>query len=237
MPRTTFDKNKSSVYPSHNDDKELADTFNSFYIDKVEQLRNRIPVSNNDTQYTIFNGTPMDSFRPTSVPELREILKDSGIKTSFQDIMPARILKEVIEDLLPHICDLVNKSLSTGSVEGIKESVVVPLLKKAGLDSEILKNYRPVADLVFLSKLTERVVDRRLRGHMSLNNLHSKYEHGYKKYHSTETLLVRLINDILRSCDIGLITILLLTLFQPGFFYNLFQLGWGKYALVDLTAK
>ena len=72
----------------------------------------------------------MDTFAPTNVAELQEILKESGIKTSFQDILPASILKEVIDTLLPYICDLVNKSLASGSVEGMKESVVVPLLKK-----------------------------------------------------------------------------------------------------------
>ena len=103
------------------------------------------------------------------------------LKHLFKTSCLPLILKEVIDALLPYICDLVNKSLASGSVEGMKESVVVPLLKKAGLDAEILKNYRPVHDLVFLSKLSERVVNRRLHGHMNLNLLHSKYEHGYKK--------------------------------------------------------
>ena len=60
--------------------------------------------------------------------------------------------------MLPALVVLVNKSLSEGSMEGIKSSVIDPLLKKAGLDSEIYKNFRPVNDLVFLSKLTERIV-------------------------------------------------------------------------------
>ena len=60
----------------------------------------------------------------------------------------------------------MDKSLSSGSVEGLKESIVNPLLKKAGADPEILKNYRPVSDLLFLSKLTERVVDKRLRAYV-----------------------------------------------------------------------
>ena len=152
----------------------------------------------------------MDCFIPATVQELREILKTSGIKTSFNDVLPANILKQVIEELLPYLVDLVNKSLLTGSVEGIKESIVVPLLKKAGLDSEMLKNYRPVADLVFLSKLTERVVAKRVSGHMTNNNLHCKYEHGYKSCHSTETLLLHVINDILLSLDKNNAIILLL---------------------------
>ena len=123
-------------------------------------------------------------------------------------MLPAKILKQVIDALLPHICNLVNKSLVTGSCEGLKESVVVPLLKKAGLDPDILKNYRPVADLVFLSKLSERVVAKRLNEHMVNNNLLCKYEHAYKPDHSTETLLLCLVNEILLAMDKNLVTIL-----------------------------
>ena len=209
---TIFGKNKSQkALPHHDDAKDLANSFNKFYLQKVEQLRSKIPLANENNRTTSnFRGTIMDCFRPTTVQELRKILKESGIKTSFNDILPASVLKQVIEELLPHLCELVNKSLSTGSVEGIKESIVVPLLKKAGLDPEILKNYRPVADLVFLSKLTERVVAIRLGDHMCANNLQCKHEHGYKKFHSTETLLLPLINDALCALDNNLAFILLL---------------------------
>ena len=210
---TLFDKNKSSgTLPQHSDSNELANKFNHFYLDKVQQLRHKIPQTNfNRDQYSVrFNGTILDSFRPTTVDEIKGILKSSGIKTSFHDILPASVLKQVMDELLPHLCIMVNKSLETGSVEGIKESIIVPLLKKSGLDSETLKNYRPVADLVFLSKLTERVGAIRFYEHMTNNDLHCKYEHGYKKCHSTETLLLSLVNDTLLSLDNHMAVILLL---------------------------
>ena len=69
--------------------------------------------------------------------------------------------------MLPYMCDLVNKSVTTRSVKGIKDCVIIPLLKKSGLDPEILKNYRPVTNEVFISKLTEKVMSIRLYGHMT----------------------------------------------------------------------
>ena len=198
-----FDKNKSSVtLPEHSNASELANRFNNFYTDKVSKLRSKItPVDHTPRINNNFSGTVLNSFRPTTESELREILKKSGIKTSFHDKLPANILKQVIEELLPHLCAIINKSLLTGSCDGMKESTIVPLLKKAGLDPEILKNYRPVADLVFLSKLSERVVEKQMSEHMSMNNLHSKHQHGYKIYHSTETLIVCIVNDILIAFD------------------------------------
>ncbi|KAJ8036343.1 hypothetical protein HOLleu_20292 [Holothuria leucospilota] len=58
-------------------------------------------------------------------------------------------------------------SLSTGSFpESQKVAHVRPLLKKAGLDRENLKNYRPVASLKFLGKTIERVVSSRINDHI-----------------------------------------------------------------------
>ena len=208
-----FDKNKGShSLPQHDDAVNLANQFNNFYCDKIQQIRQKVPITSfcRKKYFSLFNGVPLIIFRPTTVEELSKILKTSGIKTSFHDTLPAHILKQVIESLLPYFCKIVNKSLSNGSVEGLKESIVNPLLKKAGADPEILKNYRPVSDLLFLSKLTERVVDKRLYEHMCINNLHCVYEHGYKKCHSTETLLLPLVNNTLLSLDSGLAVIWIL---------------------------
>ena len=139
-----FYKTKSSAtLPEHNDASRLANTFNNFYSDKVNLLRSKIPLGEYSNVSTVnFGGTLLDSFRPTTESELRDILKASGIKTSFHDKLPAHILKQVIEELLPYLCTLVNKSLLTGSCDGIKVSTIVPLLKKAGLDPEIIDLHR-----------------------------------------------------------------------------------------------
>ena len=63
---------------------------------------------------------------------------------------------------------------------------------------------------VFISKLTEKVVSMRIFSHMTLNNLHSKYQHAYKKFHGTETLLVKLVDDVLIGFESNSATIVLL---------------------------
>ena len=74
-------------------------------------------------------------------------------------------------------------------------------LKALGLDFWDHSSYRPISNLSFISKLIERVVAKRLDEHMSLNKLHIKSQHGYKSNHSTETLLVKFLNDILVAVD------------------------------------
>ena len=209
---TVLDKRKTSgTLPQHENPEILANKFNDFYSNKVLQIRNKIPPSNLTCDYRKnFQGTVMDSFIPTTVNELRLVIKDWGIKTCTLDPLPRALLKDVIEDLLPYMCDLVNKSLSTGSVEGIKDCIIIPLLKKAGLDPDTLKNYRPVTNEFFISKLSEKIVDIRIFDHMTINKLHSKYQHGYKKGHGTETITLKLINDVLVGFESDSATIVLL---------------------------
>ena len=78
------------------------------------------------------------------------------------------------------------------------------------VDKENLKNYRPVSNLQFVSKLVERVVDNRLQKHLSSNNLNSNKQFGYKKHHSTETLLLKIVNNLLTSFDNNIPCVVLL---------------------------
>ena len=83
----------------------------------------------------------------------------------------------------------------------LKAATVTPLLKKASLNPEDLKNYRPVSNLSYVSKLIEKIVVRRLNAHMTENNLHEYYQSAYRMFHSTETALLRVHNDICQAID------------------------------------
>ena len=64
-----------------------------------------------------------------------------------------------------------------------------------------MANYRPITELSFLSKIIERVVLKQLDTHMSLHNLHCDQQFGYKKNHSTELLLLNMMDDVFKACD------------------------------------
>ena len=78
--------------------------------------------------------------------------------------------------VLPSITKLVNCWLQEGLVpDGFKKAVVTPLIKKASLPVEDLKNYRPVSGLSFISKLVERVVAKQLVDHIHRHGLDNSY--------------------------------------------------------------
>ena len=86
-------------------------------------------------------------------------------------------------------------------MNGVKLSVIDPLLKKIDLDAEVRKNYRPVNNLVFFSKLTERVVKRRLHSHMQENGLFCPKQFAYKQFHSPETMMAGVVSDVLSGFE------------------------------------
>ena len=81
-----------------------------------------------------------------------------------------------------------------------QEAVLDPVIKKDSLDHEIYQNYRPISNLRFVSKATEKVVASRLTDHLEDNNLLEIFQSAYKKGHSTETALTRIRNVLLRQC-------------------------------------
>ena len=102
--------------------------------------------------------------------------------------------------------------LTTGIVpRDLKTAVVKPLLKKTSLDKNLLKNYRPISKLPFLSKILQKVLLHKLLSHLQESNLSNPFQSGYRPGHSTETVLLRIVNDILSALDNDNISVLLLS--------------------------
>ena len=70
------------------------------------------------------------------------------------------------------------------------------IVKKAGLGL-ISSNYRPVSNLVFLSKVLEKVVLEQFTTYCDTHKLIPDYQSVYMKYFSCETSIIKVVNDIL----------------------------------------
>ena len=142
------------------------------------------------------------------------------VKIAFNEIRSAngeeefisRYIKENLHTLSHQQMDLILELATNVQyvVKPLTQYLVIPLVKDESQDPNLLKNYRPVSNLTFLGKLIERVVLRRLNEHLSRNNLHCQEQFAYKKHHSTETLLIKIVNDVLIAADEKTATVVML---------------------------
>ena len=176
-----------------------------------DDLDSREDVSIFTAGETSFEGELMSSFNPVSDDELKKIILSCKPTTCDLDPFPTPLLLECIDAVLPAISCVINDSLSSGVVPAIfKRAVVKPLLKKPSLNQNELKNYRPVSNLPFLSKILERIVLAQLLSHLHHHNLLSAMQSAYRPRHSTETALLRMVDDILAALDSGNISSLIM---------------------------
>ena len=120
---------------------------------------------------------------------------------------------ECLVALFPSFAALVNCSLSSSAFpEVLKTALVSPHLssKKKSLDQNELKNYHSVSNLSFVSKIIEKLVLSQLSDHLSANNLHNRFQSAYRTGHSTETALLKIVNDLLLALDDGNVSLLAL---------------------------
>ena len=111
--------------------------------------------------------------------------------------------------LLPYLTAMVNTSQREGRLPSShKHAVVTSLLKKTGLDQDELKNNRPVSNLTFVSKLAERMVSSRLVSHINAHGLMPQLQSAYRRHHSTETTLLKVLADIYSAIDRQQVTLL-----------------------------
>ena len=141
---------------------------------------------------------------------MHDLVRASSKKSCGLDPIPTKLLLDCLDVLLPIITKMINYSLENGDFPSAwKNALVLPLLKKDGLEP-IFKNYRPVSNLQFVSKLAESAVAKQLHHHMVTNDLFPVLQSSCRKFHGTETALLKVKNEILLNMNKQHVTLLVL---------------------------
>ena len=79
---------------------------------------------------------------------------------------------------------------------------VTACLKKPSLNPDD-NSFRPISNLTFLSKIIERIATKQLILHADQNELFPARQSAYRRFHSTESAVLVVHNDIIRVIDEG----------------------------------
>ena len=206
---------KDNILPDHQSEDELVERFKVYFTEKVSAIHANLKISGTTSnsysaeeirKYQV----ALTDFREITEDEVGRTIQKSPKKSCSLDPMPTWLLNKCKTTFTPTTTLIVNSSINLAFVpELLKSAVITPFLKKRNLPP-VLKNFRPVSNLKYLSKLIERVISSQLHEHLIKNNILEPMQSAYRRRHSTETALVKVQNDILLAMDNGNVTMLLL---------------------------
>ena len=106
---------------------------------------------------------------------------------------------------------IINSSFTEGSFSvSEKRGLVRSHLKKVGLDIEDLANCRPVTNLSYLSKMEECAMLEQLVPFLEEAGVIPHCQSAYRRFHSTETALCKIYNDLVHTICLGRASLLVL---------------------------
>ena len=113
--------------------------------------------------------------------------------------------------LLFFLTDLFNSSLASDIFpQCLKSALVTPILKKRCLDHNYLNNYQTVSNICLIAKILEKLVLSQVSSYLNFHNIYNTCQSAYLPGHSTETALLKVVNDLFLSLDKGNISVLAL---------------------------
>ena len=206
-----------------NDDAELAETFNRFFIDAVSSLsieENRallddVGDESNPVQIAVkkFKNHPsiIDikkhvhvgekfSFWEVDVTEMAKEIENLDAKKSgtFMNI-PVKRLKDVVDIVAEPLSQIWKLEIVQGKkfASQLKRGDITPLHKK--LENILKENYRPVSLLPVVSKLFERIMQKQMK--TFIESFLSPFLCGYRKGYNAQYALLAMIEKWKKCLD------------------------------------
>jgi len=209
-PRALWQSVKGLLHTNHKPiihKPGMCDRFMSHFAAKVKKakatvsaMRSQLTTCQKHDQSAI--DTPLDHLTPSSVVEVSKLISRLSNKTSPLDYIHTSVLKACSDQFAPLIVHLANLSFAEGRFpDQFKLAQVTPLLKKVGLDASDPTNYRPISNLNTISKIIERLCLARLLPHIAATGKFNPLQSAYRKYHSTETALLKILDDLNKIMD------------------------------------
>ena len=221
-PRKLFDqlrillgqKNSSVTLPRYSSKQVLADDFQKFFVDKIDNIVASFG-TNSVSNFFLYPDFPIKAlkcFLPITPEKTLNIMRSMNKTYSNNDTMS---IKKVDMDNDGHnfaiiLSEIINSSFHDGIFPNQEKFAFIRPLVKKGLDPDLLSSYRPIYNTSFLSKLLEKSALEQLLSHVNRFECIPSFQSAYREFHSVESALCRVYNDLIKNKANGGCSILIL---------------------------
>lgn len=181
---------------------ESVNAINEFFANVGEALAKNIrptSITSND----MLERLPNTSFvlLDTDYDEVEAIISNlkSGASTGWDNIS-SEFLKKIKMHIVPPLTKIFNSCLALGVFpDAFKRSILIPIYKNGKRDC--VNNYRPISILPSLSKVLEKIINKRLTNYLEKNKLISDAQYGFRPNRSTDDAVHSFIDFIATKLD------------------------------------
>jgi hypothetical protein len=182
--------------------KDIANEFNSYFVNIGEQLASKIAKSDLDPVAHIKQVNTRFSFRVVSIDEMLLVIEKLKNKKSIDRFGISNwLVKKCSSSLVKPLTILFNTIvIKRVFPDCLKIANVVPLHK--GGDVSELGNYRPISLLPIFGKICEKIMYNQLYAYLVNNKIIDSRQFGFQSGASTSDALFNLHNYICQNLNL-----------------------------------
>lgn len=179
------------------------ENLNNYFIDSVEELSNRIPITQFTIEELLGNKVTDNSlnWKPiTSSDIIKTVSKFSNSKSMDHYFLSNFVIKKTIHLVINPLAIILNKCLEKGYFSDLlKVTKVIPVFKKG--DKSLPQNYRPISIVPIFSKLFESLIYRQMVSFFENNNLLTNSQFGFREGRSTTRAVLEVVESTLTAFE------------------------------------
>jgi hypothetical protein len=187
---------KQVIKPSDNE-------FANFFANVANNLlnSNNVPYPDFTNNAYFTNGSLKFTFSTVDTSYILKLINKLPLKYSPDALgISSYLLKASNLIVAPFLTDIFNSFILSNSFPSIfKIAQLIPLFKSG--DASNPSNYRPISILPNLSKIFEYILYDQINEYLSINNLISDYQFGFRKNHNTNFAITYLLNEIIDNLN------------------------------------
>lgn len=134
--------------------------------------------------------------------EIKELIKRLPLrKTPGPDLIPNIVLKNLTSKAISHLTSIFNSCIYQGYFPDSWKKAEIIVFHKPNKPKSSTSSYRPISLLSSLSKLLEKVIQKRLNIFIEASNAIPPHQFGFRPKHSTTHQVQRIVETIVHGFE------------------------------------